>query len=345
MKLIVLNGSPKGLVSVTMQYIRYIQQKFPQHELEIISVVKDITRLEKDEAAFASILDKIKAADGVIWAFPLYYMLVHSGYKRFIELVFERKKTDFFRNKYAVSLSTSIHFYDHTAHNYIQAICDDLDMKFLGFFSPGMEDLFKEKERMNLEAFFSSAFHSIETHTETQKAYYPLQWNIPDYQAGAVTSKIDSGEKKVLIITDYTEADANLKNMTERFRNNFTGPVEIVNIHEISIKGGCLGCLRCGFDNECAYGKTDDIYRVYTESYLNADIILFALKMKDRYLSSRWKEFLDRRFFRTHQPLTAGKQAGFILSGPLSQNLNLREILQGGRQSPDQTLLVGLAQQ
>jgi len=33
MKITVLNGSPKGIKSVTMQYVQYIQKMFPQHEL------------------------------------------------------------------------------------------------------------------------------------------------------------------------------------------------------------------------------------------------------------------------------------------------------------------------
>ncbi|HNT56516.1 MAG TPA: hypothetical protein PKL99_01445, partial [Syntrophales bacterium] len=42
----------------------------------------------------------------------------------------------------------------------------------------------------------------------------------------------------------------------------------------------------------------------------------------------KWKEFLDRRFFHTHIPTLAGKQVGVIISGPLGQIGNLREILE-----------------
>jgi hypothetical protein len=65
-----------------------------------------------------------------------YYFLVSSQYKRFIELIWERKAEGFFKDKYTAVLSTSIHFFDHTAHNYMNAICDDLEMKYLGFFYP-----------------------------------------------------------------------------------------------------------------------------------------------------------------------------------------------------------------
>ena len=49
MKIAVLNGSPKGEISVTVQYIKFIQKKFPQHELKLINVAHDIIKLEKNE--------------------------------------------------------------------------------------------------------------------------------------------------------------------------------------------------------------------------------------------------------------------------------------------------------
>ena len=49
---------------------------------------------------------------------PSLFSSGHSNYKRFIELIFERHQEQVFAGKYTASLSTSIHFYDHTTHNY-----------------------------------------------------------------------------------------------------------------------------------------------------------------------------------------------------------------------------------
>src|SRR5271157_3210807 len=155
MKIVVLNGSPKGDVSVTMQYVSYIRKKFPEHSFEIINIAQDIRKIEKDTAVFNAVLDRIRSTDIVLWAFPLYYLLVCSQYKRFIELIFERNTQDAFAGKYAASLSTSIHFFDQTAHAYIHAVSDDLDMRYLGFYSAEMRDLLKEEERKRLETFAS----------------------------------------------------------------------------------------------------------------------------------------------------------------------------------------------
>ena len=116
-------------------------------------VAQTIRKLEKDEKAFGEVIDAVKKADAVLWAFPLYFLLVCSQYKRFIELIFERKQEAAFAGKYTASLSTSVHFFDHTAHNYIHAICDDLQMRYAGAYSAAMYDLMKKSERARWLAF------------------------------------------------------------------------------------------------------------------------------------------------------------------------------------------------
>ena len=34
MKIVILNGSPKGEFSITLQYVNFIQKKFPQRKTE-----------------------------------------------------------------------------------------------------------------------------------------------------------------------------------------------------------------------------------------------------------------------------------------------------------------------
>jgi hypothetical protein len=62
-----------------------------------------------------------------------------AQYMRFIELVHERNVAQAFKNKSTIVMTTSIHFYDHTAHRYMHAVCDDLEMNYIGYFSAEME--------------------------------------------------------------------------------------------------------------------------------------------------------------------------------------------------------------
>jgi multimeric flavodoxin WrbA len=327
MKITVLNGSPKGHLSVTMQYVNFIQKKFPLHELKIFNIGSTIKKIEGDEKAFQEIMDEVRSSEGVLWAFPLYVFLVSSQYKRFIELIWEKKREDVFKNKYTSVLTTSIHFFDHTAHNYIRAICEDLDMKFVGFFSAEMHDLLKEKERERLITFAGNFFQAIETNIPTLKSFQPVTYRKFDYISGHAEDKIRT-DKKVIVLTDCTDPDSNLGKMIERLKSSFLNGPDVINLSDIDIKGGCLGCIQCGYDYECTYSDKDEFIAFYNTRLKTADVLIFAGGIQDRYLSSRWKLFFDRGFFNTHTPSFIGKQIGFIVSGPLSQVPNLRQILE-----------------
>jgi multimeric flavodoxin WrbA len=325
MKSVVLNGSPKGDVSVTMQYVAYIQKKFPEHSYEILNVAYEIRKIGKDTVAWNAILDNVRSADAVLWAFPLYYMVVCSQLKRFIELIFERKAEDAFAGKYAASLSTSIHFFDQTAHAYIHAVSDDLGMKYLGFYSAEMRDLLKEEERKRLVKFTSLLITAVQEKVPVQRENAPLVWPALTYVPGTEHEILKTGIKKVVILTDADGSSSNLAAMTARLLKNFSSSVEMINLHDVNIKGGCLGCCQCGYDNTCIY--TDDYIDFYKNKLVPADIIIMAGSVHDRYLSSTWKQFFDRSFFKGHTPGLTGKQIGFVIAGPLQQIPSLKEVL------------------
>ena len=329
MKITVLNGSPKGDISVTMQYVAYIRKIFPQHELKIINISQRIDKIEKDESVFQGIMDEIRSSDGVLWAFPLYLLLVPSQYKRFIELIWERGALDAFKDRPAAVLTTSIHFFDHTAHEYMRAICDDLEMRFVGAFPAHMRDLMEEEGREKLSLFASTFFEAIEKKAPATKIYKPMINGNLDYVPSHSQDKIDTKGKKVVIVTDSEDSQTNLGRMLERFKDSFSSPVEVINISEMNIKGHCLGCLHCGFDYLCRYEGKDDFNEIYRAKVQTADILVYAGTIVDRYLSSRWHMFFCRSFFYNHTPSLIGKQVGFIISGPLSQTSTLRQVMEG----------------
>ena len=47
MKITVLNGSPKGELSVTMQYVAYLAKLYPQHEFNIYHIAQRLKRWRK----------------------------------------------------------------------------------------------------------------------------------------------------------------------------------------------------------------------------------------------------------------------------------------------------------
>ena len=342
MKIIVLNGSPKGTLSVTMQYLLYIKKKFPQHKLKILHVAQQIKKLEENHEKFQEIIKEIKSADGIVWGFPLYYMLVPSQYKRFIELIWERNAENTFKGKYTALVATSINFFDHMAINYMNAICDDLQMKCIGFFSAEMFDLMIRKQREQLILFAENFFYSIENNLPPLRQYPKLKYRDFDYTPSLIEDdkkKVNPEEKRILLITDSIDTQTNLGKMIEKFQDCFSEEIEIINLYDIDIKGGCLGCCQCGYDNQCIYKEKDGFTEFWNAKLIPADILIFAGNVTDRYLSSRWKMFFDRSFFNGHIPTLIRKQFAYILSGPLAQISNLKQFIQAYTESQESNLV------
>jgi multimeric flavodoxin WrbA len=331
MKFTILNGSPKGAESVTMQYILYIKKKHPEHEYNIINIAQTIKKIENDEKRFEDIILQVKESDGVVWGFPLYVMLVCSQYKRFIELIFERNVEAVFENKYTIVLSTSIHFYDHTAQNYMNSICDDLKMKYVGNYPADSWDLLYPERRARWLLFVEEFMKNIENKYPTSKHYAPLKMRDFKYTPGKIiedTERIDTLGKKILVVSDETNENTNIGKMIKRFKESFSSEIEIINLYDIDVKGGCISCLQCGYDHKCSYLGKDGFFEFWEDVVMTSDILVFAGVIKDRYLSSRWKMVQDRAFYMTHTPTLMGKQMGYIISGPLNQIPNLSQMFQ-----------------
>ncbi len=324
MKILVLSGSPKGEQSVTMQYVQYLARIHPEREFLVRHVAHRVRSLERHPEQFADLLAEVRQADLVLWAFPLYILLVCSQYKRFIELIAERGAGEAFRGRYAATLSTSIHYYDTTAHRYLQAVCDDLGMRYLGSYSAEMQDLLKPEERRRLAGFAADLFASMERGSRPPRLHAPLRYSPRPFAPAAPARRVSSAGKRVVVLTDARPEQANLRAMIGRFRAGLDGEVEVLNLHEVDIKGGCLGCLRCGAAYRCAYTGKDGFIEFYNEKLKTADVLVFAGAIVDRQLSWKWREFFDRSFFNTHTPSLTGKQIAFLISGPLSQLPDLR---------------------
>lgn len=324
MKICVLNGSPKGTQSITMQYVRFLELAFPAHTFVIEDIGSRIAAIERDDKAFNKVIASVSAADAILFATPVYYMLVPAQLKRFIELVFARNAVGDFSGKYAASLTTSIYFFDHTANAYLHAVGEDLGMKWAGSYSAKYDDLFLEKHQRNLVLFGQDFFDTAARRTEIQKTYPPADHESSEYRPGPVPLPFDAGNKNVLILSDASPG-SNLEKMVTRAASCFGTAASIVPLEEAGIKGGCLGCCRCAFDNTCVY--TDGFCRFFEETILPADIIICAGPVRDRYLSAAFKQFFDRSFYRGHVPYLTGKQVAFLVQGPLSRCSTLREIL------------------
>lgn len=335
MRITVLNGSPKGSVSVTMQYVKYLENRHTEHSFSYLNPAQRIGSIERTPEKLREIADEVRASDLVLWAFPLYYMLCCSQYKRFIELVFQGE-AEAFRGIPAAALSTSIKFYDHTAHNYIREICDDLGMPFCGGYSAESSDLFKKDEREKLEQFFRMITGRVEGRSFMSPSCGRIETASPEYTPGPVPTPVDV-QGDWLVLADLQNSGENLKKMVNRFIGATGNRVELIDISSLDFKP-CTGCCRCAMDNRCMFGD-DEFVKLHRGRMMTADVVVLAGEISDRYLSSTWKKFFDRSFYKGHVPSISGKQLGFIISGQMNGNHNLREILTSWAEVQDSSLV------
>lgn len=326
MKILVLHGSPKGEDSVTMQYSKFLIKKFPEHEWAVENIGLMINAIEKDAPRFDTVIDSVRGSDFIIWSFPVYFLLVPYQVKRFIELVYERNSLDAFEGKYAAAIMTSIHYQDHIAKNYIHAVSEDMGMNYCASFTPEMNDLMKENVRKGLVTFAKNIFSDWELKNPVSRAFNCLQKQTSLYEFSAVQSSAINTNARVRIIYDSTGNKA-VRETALYLASNYSNAVA-ADLAEVNIKGGCMGCLKCGFKNECVYDGSDDYRSFHQKMIMDADIVFFVGGICDRYLSSKFKLFFDRSFYRNHVPSLSGKQTGWVVLGELSSTPNIRQFIE-----------------
>jgi len=321
MKIAVINGSPKGDYSITLQTVHYLERVYPEHEFSVLNAGQKIRALEKD---FSEARTLLEASDAVIFSYPVYTFLAPSQLHRFIELL-KSNQVDL-SGKYATQISTSKHFYDITAHKYIQENSLDLGMRYIRGLSADMEDLLKEQGQTDAKKFFQRFLWSVEEGICEASAgaacdYTPVPATVPTQSDDEKKT-----DKDVVIITDNTDPSSNLNTMITRFRSVFGYRTRIVNISEYPLAGGCLGCFRCAVSEKCVY--KDGFDEFLRQNIQTADAIVYAFTVSDHSMGSRFKMYDDRNFCNGHRTVTVGMPVGYLVSGIYSAEYNLRTVIE-----------------
>ena len=332
MNILVLNGSPKGKNSVTLQTVLYLQKKFPDHSFAILHAGQKIKALEKD---FTPALDAMVKADLLLFSYPVYTFMAPCQLHRLIELT-KASGIDL-SGKYAAQLSTSKHFYDITAQRYVQDNCQDLGLKYITGLSADMDDLTKAQGRKEAEDFFRFIVWSVE-----QDSYLPFPAPLPAPAHVPVTPLACAGEKTgdVVIITDCRPEDGQLQSMIDRFRAVLSRKTRVVNIREYPFHGGCLGCFNCAVDGKCVYKDGFDSF--LRDKLQTAQSMVYAFSISDHSMGAVFKMYDDRQFCNGHRTVTMGMPVGYLISGNYSREFNLQAVVEA-RAQVGHNFLAGVA--
>ena len=323
MKVLVVNGSPKGAYSITLHTALYLEKRHPEHEFRVLHAGQKIKKLEKD---FSEAKEGIEWAEAIVFAYPVYTFIAPSQLHRFIELMKEHKMD--VNGKYATQITTSKHFYDTTAHRYVQDNCQEMGMRYVRGLSADMDDLPTEKGRQEAENFWQHFCWNVENgYCEPN-----LQLKV-NYTPKPVTPAEENHAGKsgdVVIVADLPDENHQLSSMIERFRAKLPYKTRLVNLRKTSIMGGCLGCFHCATDGKCVYKDGFDEY--LRKEIQTAQAMIFAFEIRDHAMGSLFKMYNDREFCNGHRTVTVGMPVGYLVSGAYSAETNLQTIIEGRSQ-------------
>ena len=332
MRILVLNGSPKGDYSITVQTVKYLEKLHPEHDFVYLNVGQKSKALERD---FSPAAEKIAWADVLLFSYPVYTFIAPCQLHRFLELMKENKVD--VTGKIATQITTSKHFYDVTAHRYIQDNVQEMGMHFIRGLSADMDDLTTEKGRTEAESFWKHLCWCIE------KGYYepytPVQ-ALPVVPVSVPQENFDGKQGNVVIITDARPEDTQLNGMISRFRSKLPYASRIVNLWEYPFKGGCLGCFKCAVSGKCVH--KDNFDEFLRKDIQTSQAMIYAFTIKDHSMGARFKMYDDRQFCNGHRTVTIGMPVGYLISGSYSRETNLQMILEG-RAQVGSNILAGIA--
>ena len=333
MNILVLNGSPKGENSITLQTLRYLEKKYKLDHMEVLHVGLKIKSLEKN---FTPALEAMEKADLLVFSYPVYTFIAPCQLHRFIELMKEHGAK--VPGKIATQVTTSKHFYDITAHRYIQDNVQEMGMHFIRGLSADMEDLTCEKGRMEAEKWWEHLLWSMEQ--KYFEPYFPIDTSAAFVPVTALEETAENKPGDVVIIADLKPEDTQLAAMIARFRTKLPYATRVVNLREYPFKGGCLGCFRCAATGKCIY--TDGFDDFLRNKIQTADAMIYAFTVSDHSMGSLFKMYDDRQFCNGHRTVTIGMPVGYLIRGNYSRETNLQTILEG-RAQVGSNILAGIA--
>lgn len=319
MKLLVLNGSPKGNYSVTRQYFLYLEKLYTKDQFEILNVGLQIKSFEKQEN-ITELKENIASSDVIVFAYPVYTFLAPAQLHRLIEILNENDIS--LDGKFITQFSTSMHFYDVTAHSIIKECLLDLGAKYMDGLSLEMEDLLNEDGRKSLTDWFGFLKYQVKTNTYISRP--KSEYNVAEYCNTATLSSQKSNIKRVLVISD-DNSNQSLSNMISDFTSISKYQTDVYNLNDFKFKCSCLGCLKCTSKGHC---QINDGFEDLLNNTINKyDSVVMAFTIKNHAMSSLYKTYYDRQFVNGHRPVTAGKPTAYIISGRLSKEPTLQQYL------------------
>ena len=320
MRILLVNGSPKGAQSTTLHTALYLEALHPEHSFSVLHAGQKIKSLERD---FSPARKALLEAEMILFCYPVYTFLAPYQLHRFLELI--RADGLDLSGKFASQITTSKHFYDVTAHRFIEENACDLGLRVLRGLSADMDDLLTAQGRHEAEMFFDQLMFSCAHGPFVVPPLCPPAKEKTPY-APSLPEAPKTQKKDVVLITSCAPDDRNLAAMIADFRAALPAKSRVINLLDFSFSGGCLGCFSCAVSGACIY--KDGFDRFLREQIQSADALVYAFTIENHYAHSIFKCYDDRQFCNGHRTVTRGKPCAYLVSGDYQYESNLQTLIQ-----------------
>ena len=211
-----------------------------------------------------------------------------------------------------------------------------MGLRYIRGLSADMDDLLCEGGQAQAREFFDYVTFCMangisEPNSQRYSAPKKLPVEVPQAQNAQKTGD-------VVILT--TSPDAQLLSMIDRFRAVCQRNTRVIDLGKYPFSGGCLGCFNCAVSGKCIYKDGfDDFLR---NTIQTAQAIVLAFTIKDHSMGAAFKLYDDRQFCNGHRTVTMGMPMGYLVSGNLSEEINLQTVIEG-RAQVGSNFLAGVA--
>ena len=328
MNILVINGSPSGKNSITLHTALYLEKKFPDQSFSYLNAAQTIHGLQKD---FTPAVEALNKADLILFVYPVYTFIAPSQVHSFVRMMKESIEKGILdvKGKTASQITTSKHFYDITAHNYIRDNCFDMEMNFITGLSADMDDLLHTKGQKQATDWFAHLVWCIGNGIFEHPAFHEDRTLIQQVDVPERTDE-PKKDKDIVILVDSSNTNPTLDAMVSRFRAVVPYSTRVIDLGAFPFKGGCLGCFHCAPEGKCIY--KDGYEDLLRNQIQKTDCIIEAFNIQDHSMGVRFKLYDDRQFCNGHRTVTMGMPTGYIVTGNLDAEENLRMILEGRSQ-------------
>ena len=322
MKILVLNGSPKGDMSVSYHHVLFLEKHYKSITFEYIHIGKRIKTYHGD--VLGDLIEKMSTVDCVMWVYPVYTFSIPYQMMVFMNRLQSHPKKSLLKDVYSVQLSTSKHFFDITAYDYMKTQLKDLEMIHIEGLMADMDEMLKEIGRHKMIGFMDQVLYTIE-----HNLVYPnIKQNVHElyHFRYSPVPEADKTPSKILVVYNGEAYSDTLKDMILAFENLCSYEVHRLDISNINIQGGCLGCLKCTFIGNCIY--RDEFEETYQNKIMTADILVYASDIKNHYLHEDFKLIDDRAFYNGHRVNVENKATCYLITGHYSHEHTLKHIIE-----------------